>query len=132
MPLKIDVKANNELIERVHIARMNEAGGTYPDAVNEYSVIRGAKNLVLRDEPPFDQREFADDVAWVDWLTPDAEFTHRYGDGAIVLLMKALKTLAPELATATGAVDPIAIVEENEALRRRVAELEAELAAPPF
>lgn len=132
MPLKIDVKANNELIERVHIARMNESGGTSPDAVNKYSVIRGTKDLVLRDEPPFDQRRFADDVEWVDWLGSDAEFTHRYGDGAIVLLMKALQTLAPELEAGTIAVDPIAIAEENAELRRRVAELEAELAAPPF
>jgi hypothetical protein len=132
MPLKIDVRINNELIERVHIARMNEAGGTAPDAVNDYSVIRGTKDLVLRDEPPFNQREFADDLAWADWLEPDAEFSHRYGDGAIVCLMKALNKLAPELDAGTIAVDPTAIIEENAELRRRVAELEAALEAPPF
>lgn len=132
MPLKIDVKANNELVERLHIARMNESGGTNPDAVNAYSVIRGTKDLVLRDEPPFDKREFPEDVAWADWLDADAEFTHRYGDGAIVLLMKALVKLAPELDADAIAVDSLKIVAENEVLRRRVAELEAELAAPPF
>lgn len=132
MPLRIDVKANNELLERLHIARMNESGGTSPDAVNAYSVIRGTKDLVLRDEPPFDKREFPEDVAWVDWLDADAEFTHRYGDGAIVLLMKALMKLAPELVADAITVDPSAIAEENVELRKRVAELEAALAAPPF
>lgn len=132
MPLRIDVKANNELLERLHIARMNESGGTNPDAVNSYSVIRGTKDLVLRDEPPFDKREFPEDVAWADWLDADVEFTHRYGDGAIVLLMKALMKLTPELVAEANTVDPGAIAEENVELRKRVAELEAALAAPPF
>jgi hypothetical protein len=132
MPLKIDVRVNDELIERVHIARMNTAGGTAVDTLNDYSVIRGSKELIHRDEPPFNQREFKGEPGWEDWLEPDAEFQHRYGDGPIVCLLKALQKLTPELESGQDVVNAVALTAENAELRKRVAELQAALEAPPF
>lgn len=132
MPLKIDVMVNGELIERVHIARMNTAGGTADNTLNDYGVIRGTKDLIHGDEPPFDKREFKDDLSWADWLEPDGEFQHRYGDGPMVCLLKALGRLTPGLETASFLSDPAYLAAENAALRQRVAKLEAEVNAPPF
>lgn len=132
MPLKIDVMVNNELIERVHIARMNPAGGTVIGTLNDYSVIRASKDLIHSDESPFDRREFKDDLLWSDWLEPDGEFQHRYGDGPIVCLLKALGKLTPELEAAPISGDAAHLAAENIELRKRVAELEAAVGAPPF
>lgn len=129
MPLKTDVRVNDELIERVHIARMNAGGGTAIGTSNDYSVIRASKDLIHSDEPPFNRREFKDDLLWSDWLEPDAEFQHRYGDGPMVCLLKALGKLTPELEVAGYSAK---LEEENAELRQRVAELEAKVSAPPF
>lgn len=132
MPLKIDVIVNDELIERVHIARMNDGGGNAADTLNDYSVIRGAKKLVHSDAPPFNRREFSDIPEWTDWLEPDAEFQHRYGDGPLVCLLKALGKLTPELEAVSVFSDAARLAAENDELRKRVVELEAAVNAPPF
>lgn len=132
MPLKIDVIVNDQLIERVHIARINESGGTAADAVNDYGVIRGAKGLIHSDEPPFGRREFKQEPEWTDWLEPDGQFQHRYGDGPIVCALKALGKLTPELEAALALRDSAHLAAENIELRKRVAELETAINAPPF
>jgi hypothetical protein len=132
MPLKVDVRINNELIERIHIGRLNAGGGTKPGTVNDYGVIRGAKEVILTDEPPFDRRAFKTEPEWVDWLEPDAQFQHTYGDGTLACVMKALAKLTPELAADVATVVTARLEAENEALRKQVTELQAAIDAPPF
>jgi hypothetical protein len=73
MPIHVDIKINDKLINTIHIGRLR--GGTHPDNVNTYLVVEG-KN----PETP------------AEWYA-GVEYTHRYGDGAEVCVMKALKAL---------------------------------------
>ena len=74
MPLHIDIKVNDTLLNQIHIGRV--MGGTNPDDINVYLAIEG-------DRP----RSFSD------WDADGVPFRHRYGDGAEVCLIKALKAL---------------------------------------
>lgn len=132
MPLKVDVSINDELIERIHIGRLNAGGGTNPGTVNEYGVIRGAKEVILADEPPFDRRAFRTEPDWVEWLEPDAQFKHTYGDGTLTCVMKALANLTPELAADVATLVTARLEAENTELRKKVVELQAAIDAPPF
>jgi hypothetical protein len=74
MPLHIDIRVNRELINTLHIARVK--GGTDPDDINDYIITDGPE--LLRHE---------------DWLIDGIPFTHRYGDGAEVCVMKGIQAI---------------------------------------
>jgi hypothetical protein len=77
MPLHVDIRINETLINQIHIGRMR--GGTSPDDINEYSVIEGLKPTRFED-----------------WHIDGIPYTHRYGDGAEVCVIKALQALGYE------------------------------------
>jgi hypothetical protein len=74
MPLHVEIKVNDTLLNQIHIGRA--MGGTRPDDLNVYLVVDG-------DRP----RSFSD------WDAEGIPFTHRYGDGAEVCVIKALQAL---------------------------------------
>lgn len=74
MPLHVDIRVNDELINQLHIARVR--GGTAPDDINTYLVIYGYRPTRLED-----------------WHVDGIPFEHRYGDGAEVCVMKAIEAL---------------------------------------
>jgi hypothetical protein len=71
MPLHVDVYVNNFKIEQLHIGRLE--GGIEADDINTYK-------LVIGDEP----------IAFEEW-EQGIEFTHRYGDGALTCVKKAIE-----------------------------------------
>lgn len=77
MPLHIDIRVNKTLINQVHIARIK--GDTHPDSVNDYVVVDG----------PAPTR-------YEDWLVDGIPFTHRYGDGAELCVMRGIRALRGE------------------------------------
>jgi hypothetical protein len=72
MPLHVDIRINDTLINQIHIARIK--GGTKANDVNEYVVVDGPKP-----------------ARYEDWLIDGVPFTHRYGDGAEVCVARALE-----------------------------------------
>lgn len=78
MPLHVDIKINNTLINTVHIGRVS--GGTNPDSINEYVIVEG--------ETP----------QTIDHWYEGVDFTHRYGDGAEICVAKGLLALEKEKA----------------------------------
>ena len=75
MPIHVDIKINETLINTLHIGRFS-GEGTKPDDVNVYLVVEGNKPTNLDD-----------------WVMNGKEYRHRYGDGAEVCLAKALNAL---------------------------------------
>ena len=74
MPIHVDIRINETLINQIHIARIK--GGTHPDDVNEYVIVDGPSPR--RDD---------------DWLVDGIPFTHRYGDGAEICVVKGIQAL---------------------------------------
>ena len=74
MPIHVDIKINDTLINTVHIGRFS-GEGTSSDAVNVYLAVEGKRPQGLDD--------------WV----RGAEYRHRYGDGAEVCVIKGLQAL---------------------------------------
>lgn len=74
MPLHVDIRINDTLIEQIHIGRWK--GGTRPDDVNTYLAVRG-------------ERPTSEEA----WLT-GVSYTHRYGDGAEKCVSLALAALS--------------------------------------
>ena len=74
MPLHIDIRINDTLLNTLHIARVK--GGTDADDINDYLILEG-------DEP----------LRYEDWLIDGSPFTHRYGDGAEVCVMKGIQAM---------------------------------------
>lgn len=74
MPLHIDIRVNDKLINQLHIGRTS--GGTNEDDINSYLIVDGEKPLRLED-----------------WYIDGIPFTHRYGDGAEVCVMKGMQAL---------------------------------------
>jgi hypothetical protein len=74
MPIHVDIKINDKLINSLHIGRLR--GGTKWDDINDYLVIEG-------DTP----------VSFSDWEAVGVPFQHRYGDGAEVCVMKAIQAI---------------------------------------
>jgi len=89
MPLHVDIKINERLINTIYIGRMR--GGTRPDDVNDYLVVEGDKPLSLED-----------------WHKNGFSYTHRYGDGAETCVLKGLQALGYDSAV------PAATVQEHE------------------
>lgn len=74
MPLHVDIKINDKLLGQVHITRVE--GGTGLDDVNRYLAVDGDYPKRLED-----------------WHIDGIPFVHRYGDGAVVCVQKALEAL---------------------------------------
>jgi hypothetical protein len=74
MPIHVDIRINDKLINQIHIGRAK--GGTNSDDINEYLVVDGEQPLRLED-----------------WYIDGIPFTHRYGDGAEVCVARALEAL---------------------------------------
>jgi hypothetical protein len=73
MPLHVTIKINRHTIETLHIARLS--GGTKPNDMNTYAAVLG--------EQPY----------WVEDWEKGVQYEHRYGDGALICVKKALETL---------------------------------------
>jgi hypothetical protein len=78
MPIHIDIRVNDTLINQIHIGRVS--GGTSPDDINNYLVIEGDMPLRMKD-----------------WHIDGIPFTHRYGDGAEICVMKGMRALYGEV-----------------------------------
>lgn len=74
MPIHVDIKINESLVNSLHIGRI--AGGTDPDDINDYLVIDG--DYPTRTE---------------DYYIEGKSFQHRYGDGAEICVMKAIQAM---------------------------------------
>lgn len=74
MPIHVDIKINDNLIETLHIGRMESLRGT--TETHNYLVVRG-KN--------------PDSTA--DWHKRGFVFNHRYSDGALICVMLAVEAL---------------------------------------
>jgi len=74
MPIHVDIKINDTLINTLHIGRFS-GEGTKADSVNVYLAVEGDRPTSLDD-----------------WIR-GVEYRHRYGDGAEVCVVKALKAL---------------------------------------
>ena len=74
MPLHVDIKINETLIETLHIGRLE--GGTDPDDLNLYAAVVGEEPLTIED-----------------WRKRGSTYKHRYGDGALVCVQKALEVI---------------------------------------
>lgn len=86
MPIHVDIRINEEIINTIHIGRFK--GGTKPNDLNTYVVTEGERPSTLND-----------------WLDNGEEFVHRYGDGAEVCVALALKALG-YVGTRTGTLPP--------------------------
>lgn len=75
MPIQVDIKINDTLINTLHIGRFS-GEGTKPDDVNLYLAVEGKKPQGIND-----------------WIMGGKEFRHRYGDGAEVCVMKAIEVM---------------------------------------
>ena len=75
MPIHVDIRINDTVINTIHIGRFS-GEGTKADDVNVYLAVEGKKPTNLDD-----------------WVMGGKEFRHRYGDGAEVCLAKALTVL---------------------------------------
>lgn len=74
MPLHIEIKVNDHHINTLHIARVR--GNTNPDSINDYLIVDGPRPT--RHE---------------DWIIDGTPFTHRYGDGAEICVMKGIRAM---------------------------------------
>jgi hypothetical protein len=85
MPLHVTIKINRETLETLHIGRIK--GGTHPNDLNSYLVVVGEEPLGLSE-----------------WESSGVEYKHRYGDGALVCVRKAIEALeltsGPEVTSA--------------------------------
>lgn len=133
MPLHVDVKINDEIIERFHIGRFGDTG-TAVGNTYDYRVVVGEKELLPPEEYTFAKREdFPKEPGFLDWEETPIRFNHRYGDGALVCVLKALAAAIPEHAEAVDREFQMAeLTRENDELRRQLAEAQAKLDAPPF
>lgn len=86
MPIHMTVKINQDVISHIHIARVDENLSMQPDALIEYSVV-------VKEQPTKGSylEKYAEETpSWGDWLN-GVKFQHRYGDGALVCVQKAVE-----------------------------------------
>jgi hypothetical protein len=74
MPIHVDIRVNQELVNQLHIARVK--GGTGPEDINEYIIVEGDLPRSLSD-----------------WYTDGIPFQHAYIDGAEICVMRGIKAL---------------------------------------
>lgn len=91
MPLHIDIRINERLIQRIHIARMTH-NGTRPDSINEYSVV-ASYGKQEQTEIGGVIHQFASEPEEWEWDASTIRFMHRYGDSERVCLMRAIQAL---------------------------------------
>lgn len=72
MPIHIPIYVNEKLIKTYHIGRLE--GNATPDSVNEYVINK-------------------DDEFW----SAGTKFTHRYGDGIDICIIKGIQAIDKEL-----------------------------------
>lgn len=88
MPIHTTIKVNQDVISHIHITRVDDNMSMDENAVLEYSVI-------VKDENPSRTSYFRDEAqeapSWSEWYTEGVRFTHRYGDGVLVCVQKALE-----------------------------------------
>lgn len=88
MPLHVDIRLNERMLRRIHIARMT-SNGMQPDSINEYAVVVDtipipvATGLSTCNESRIPEQ-------W-EWDASEIRFPHRYGDDAIDCVTKALE-----------------------------------------
>lgn len=85
MPLHVDIKINEKLLQRIHIARMTN-NGMQPDSINEYAVV-----VESNSHSTFNQVQIPPEPEQWQWDLSDIRFMHRYGDDEFTCLMKALE-----------------------------------------
>lgn len=90
MPLHIDIKINEKLIRRLHIARMT-SNGMNPDSINEYAVVMGEKRPVIGGG--LDSKVFPVEPEFWEWDLSEIRFLHRYGDDELTCLIKAIEAV---------------------------------------
>ena len=73
MPIHVEIKINEKLINTLHIGRLE--GGTGSQDVNSYLVVEGQRPTGVDD-----------------WHRGET-FSHKYGDGAEVCVMKAIEAI---------------------------------------
>lgn len=87
MPLHIDMRINEKLLRRIHIARMT-SNGMNSDSINEYAVVLGLpKN---NHEGGLERKLFSEEPEQWEWDLSPIRFTHRYGDSELICLSKAI------------------------------------------
>lgn len=74
MPIHVNIDINGHPIEQLHIGRIK--GGTDQDDVNTYLAVIGTKPLSVEE-----------------WKEYGVEFTHRYGDMALICVQKAISAI---------------------------------------
>lgn len=99
MPLHIDVRINEDLIERFHIGRFGDTS-TVNGQVYQYRVVISEKKTVLSDEFSLNRKQFDNEPDWLEWEETPYTFTHRYGDGVLVCIQKALAAVTQHRTTA--------------------------------
>lgn len=74
MPLHVTIQVNEREISQVHVGRMR--GSAAADSINDYVAVLGPVPNTYEE-----------------WIERGESFTHRYGDGAEVCVLKALQAL---------------------------------------
>lgn len=123
MPVHVDIRINDELIHRIHIARMSRSG-MQPDSVNTYSVVAGEKEPVFTESGM--RMGFPAEPTWLQWEQGE-KFTHRYGDDALICVQKALTVLNAENEERQLREQLHQAQEKIAALKKRIAKLTGEV-----
>jgi len=74
MPIHVDIRINETLINTIHIGRIR--GNPGEDSINTYMAVEGDRPQTLEE-----------------WFEFGVEYEHRYGDGAEICVMKAIEAL---------------------------------------
>ena len=74
MPLHVEVYVNSTYLDGIHIGRVS--GNVDPNNENTYLVVNGPLPRTQED-----------------WTNGGIQFNHRYGDGALVCIRKAIQAL---------------------------------------
>lgn len=75
MPIHVEIRANEQVVQHLHIARLGNKLHRTVGTVNRYAAVLGA-------EP----------VTYAEWEA-GIHFTHTYGDGVEVLVQRALNAI---------------------------------------
>ena len=92
MPLHVDVRVNDTVVRRLHIARMT-SNGMQPDSVNEYAVVIGEVETVGYNDNGTARKGFRKEPNEWEWEISDIRFKHRYGDDELTCLLKAIEAV---------------------------------------
>lgn len=102
MPLHIDVRVNDSVVRRIHIARMTTSGGMNPDSINEYAVVLGELETIGHKDNGMVIKGFRECPEEWEWDLSEIRFTHRYGDDELTCLMNAIQAVKTHETTAAS------------------------------